>query len=124
MQRLRIIRSLRILAAIAISHIQFGCALYSPGLAPYEPKIHNVREGDFIDLENSGGGVYIEKITSGGIFIGRRNGYGSWKITKDASNSMGNGEHLYILTFDPRAKTATIKQTETDRRGFGGAFDF
>ena len=118
------IKSLRILATIAICHIQFGCALYSPELAPYEPKIHNVREGDFIDLENSGGGVYIEKITSEGIFIGCRNGYGSWKITKGSSHSMGNGEHLNLLTFDPRAKTATVKQTETDRRGLSGAFAF
>jgi hypothetical protein len=82
-----------------------------------------VREGDFIDLENSEGGVYIEEITSAGIKVSRRNGYGGWRLSGD-SNSMGNGEHLEVVTFDPRAGTATIKQTETDRRGFDGAFAF
>ena len=97
--------------------------MYSSELAPYEPKIHNVREGYFIDLENSGGGIYIERISRSGIYVSRRDGYGSWKLT-DGSNNMGNGEHFRIVTFDPSARTATIKQTETDRRGFGGAFSF
>lgn len=115
--------SVHILTAIASCLLLGGCALYSPELAPYEPRIHHVREGDFIDLENSGGGVYIEEITSTGIKVSRRNGYGAWKISGD-SNSMGNGEHLEVVTFDPGAGTATIKQTEIDRRGFDGAFAF
>jgi hypothetical protein len=35
---------------------------------------------------------------------------------------MGNGEHLEVVTFDSSAGTATIKQTQTDRRRFDGAF--
>jgi hypothetical protein len=79
--------------------------------------------GYYIDLENSEGGVYIEEITSSGIKVSRRNGCGGWKLSGD-SNSMGNGEHLEVVTFDPYAGTATIKQTQADRRGFDGAFGF
>jgi hypothetical protein len=112
-----------IMTAFVSWRLSIGCVLYSLKLAPYEPRIHDVREGYCIDLQNSEGGVYIEEITSLGIKVSRRNGCGVWKLSGD-SNSMGNGEHLEVVTFDSSAETATIKQTQTDRRGFDGAFGF
>lgn len=100
-----------------------GCSLYSRDRAPYEPKIHDVTEGDFIDLENSAGGIYIEKISSSGIYVSRRNEFNGWILSEDY-NSLGNGEFLKIISVDPVSKKARIEQTEIDRRGLFGGLAF
>lgn len=101
-----------------------GCVHDSSTPPPYEPKIHEVREGSFISLENSAGGVYIEEIGDSGIIVSRRNGHGHWILSSDGPNGMGNGEFLEILAVDTETKAATLRQTEVDRRGYFGAFAF
>ena len=101
-----------------------GCVRNSSTTPPYEPKNHEVREGSFINLENSEGGIYIEEIAQSEILVSRRNGYGGWGLSSGGSNNMGNGEFLEILSVDADSKTATIRQTEIERRGFFGAFAF
>jgi len=97
--------------------------MYSSDLAACEPSVHNVKEGSFIDLENSAGGIYIVDISNSGVHVSREPGKRGWKL-REGPNSMGNCEHLTVTSYDGDSKTATIRQIETDRRGFGGAFAF
>lgn len=112
------------IAGVAASFALGGCALWSPDLAPFEPRLLSVREGTVIQTERNGP-IHVERITRQGVTVSRRNGHGSWQLpVAPAVRGLGNGEYLTVIDWDAAAKTARIRHSETDRRGFDGAVAF
>lgn len=119
-----IARSRAQVAGVTASLALGGCAMWSPDLAPFEPRLLTVGEGAVIATERNGP-IHVERISRQGVTVSRRNGHASWQLPAAPEvRGLGNGEYLTVIDWDAAAKTARIRHSETNRRGFDGAFSF
>lgn len=121
------ILELRLLSLGVVSSCLFvvltSCGLYDPNLAPAPSRAYSVKVGSGF-LTDKGPSLYVEQITSTGVIVSWRNGQEPWTLRLKEGRGMGNGRYLKVTEINDAEGTAIISYSETDRRGFGGAWAF